>query len=353
MSELAIFNTSAKDFEFLGFYMNGHHSSEYGLTVVAPSSFNQENLFAEFEDKIVNVNGKEGAYYFGTKYKTKTLNLSLAFDNMTSANKRAITSWLNPKIVSKLFLDESPYKYYWVKVAAPPVFSFIPFEETAVVNLTTTKTHIFKGTIDVQLIATDPFAYSDYALLSDVYVWTLDGTVYTRLNGVYGATNVPGWYGESGLHITNPVAPNNPLAKANVGTGYAYTGTLSAGTLAIDFYNGGTVPSEIEFTITVPVFNTSASFQLKNTSVNPEEVFELESLKYLSALSSQTTGTWRITCQPSKGLITATSSATGTTVYNLGALHNGVFVKVYPGSNTLYSSHSLTNPNIKYKYKYW
>ena len=64
---------------------------------MTPSSLNQENLFADFEDKIVNVNGREGSYYFGTKFKTKSLSLTLAFDDLNSLNKRNIINWLNPK----------------------------------------------------------------------------------------------------------------------------------------------------------------------------------------------------------------------------------------------------------------
>lgn len=345
MSDLQVFSPSAKDYEYIGLRFNGRHCGEFNLSVVSSSGLFQQSLFGEFEDKIAEVSGRDGAYYFGTKIKTKTLNLSFAFDNMTSQNKKDIISWLNPRKTSQLIFDESPYKYYYVKVAAPPTFSFVPFEET----IANGKLHIFKGTLDVSFISVDPFGYSDYALLAHVPVWNGNSETWTS-NKPYSSTNLPGWYLESGLHASVPVPS---LAYANVGSGYAYAGTLTAGSLTPNFYNGGEVASEIEFTFTIPVFSSPTVFQFKNLTQDPDEIFQLESLKYLSALSAQSTGTWTIHCNPSKGMITGTSSITGGTIYNLGALHNGIFVKAHPGNNTLFSSHNLTNPSIKYKYKYW
>lgn len=347
MSELSIFSVSPKDFEFLGFTFNGHHSSEFNLTVVAPSGLTESSLFAEFEDKIVDVSGKEGAYYFGTKVRTKSLNLTLAFDEMTSANKRAILSWLNPKLVSKLFLDEAPYKYYWVKVAAPPSFSFVPFEETEVVGLVTTKTHIFKGTIDVQLIASDPFAYSEYFLTSDVYVWgDSGGGTYTWINNVYGVNNVPGWFGESGLFTTAP----GSTAIANDLNGYTLP-TNTSGVFANYFYNGGDIETAIDFTIII-----TTPFAIGNvwtlTNQTRSESFIIQSLRNISALSADN-GSWKIEVNPAKGTVIGSTSTNGyTNKYNLGALHNGVFLKVSPGNNTFYSDRVI-NGTVHYRYKYW
>ena len=53
--ELNIFSNPVYDFEFLGFTFDGRHSSEFGLTVVSPGGLYQENMFASFEDKTIQV----------------------------------------------------------------------------------------------------------------------------------------------------------------------------------------------------------------------------------------------------------------------------------------------------------
>jgi len=342
--------SGTKDYEFIGFKFNGRHSSEFGLTVVSSSGMAQESLFADFEDKIVEVSGKDGAYYFGTKVKTRPLSLSLAFDSLTSANKKAVQVWLNPRTVSTLIFDEAPYKYYYVKVASPPSFSYIPFETDIVDG----KQHIYKGTLELSFICTDPYGYSDYALVSDVPIW--NGTVWTTYsdyptNSVkfYDATHIPGWYGASGLHLT---APSPDLAYANDSDGYI-VGSITAGAIVPNFYNAGEIDSPIGFTVTVPNFNIGTTWQFKNTTPDPDDIFELQSLKNIPALSADA-GTWKITYDPTKVLVTGkTSTDSYTATYNLGALHNGTFLKAYPGSNFLYTSHNLTNVTIQYKYKYW
>ena len=204
----------------------------------------------------------------------------------------------------------------------------------------------------MNLLATDPFAYSECALLSDVYVLQLSGgrTMFVKRTSM-AQTIFPGWHGESGLHISEPVSPNKPLAKANVGDGYTSV-SQSAGTWNIDFYNGGTVETPISFSFIISVFNIGTNFELTNTTQDPDEVFQLKSLKNISALAGST-GTWKVICQPDKGLIIGASSVDNyVKTYNLGAIHNGVWLQVYPGNNILDSSHTLTNLKINYKYKY-
>ncbi|MCK9482483.1 MAG: phage tail family protein [Bacteroidia bacterium] len=340
--------TADTDYEFIGFIFDNRHCSEFKLTVVSPSGMNSQSLFADFEDKIVEVSGKDGAYYFGTKIKTKPISISLAFDNLTSADKRAIITWLTPNNVAKIIFDEAPYKYYWVKVARPPIFSFVPFEE----DITNGKQHIFKGTLTIDFIAVDPYGYSDYALTSEVPIFSGNISNWAT-NKPYNSTNIPGWLGESGLHSAAPGAsdPNYPLPtpKPNSSTGY----TSATGILTPNFYNGGDAADPIYFKFTVGVFDIDADpIQFKNTTQDPDEVFELKSLNNLTALSEQTAGTWTITCDPSKCLVSAIANS-GTTIYNLGSLHNGTFLKAYPGNNTLTINKTITNLTLKYKYKYW
>ena len=352
MSELYIFNTSSKDYEFIGFTFNGHHSSEYGLTSVV-SGFKQDSLFSNFEDRTMEVPGRDGAYYFGTRVGTKSLPITLAFDNLTSANKKSILKWLDPKTVGKLTFDEAPYKYYYVKIAGPPTFSFVPFENSIALG----KQHIFKGTLEFEFLALDPYGYSDYAIISQVPIW--NGSVLTNYSDYpenttyfYDASHLPGWYGESGLH---DVAPNpDTLAYANDSDGYTVA-SVSIGNFAKNFYNGGDLEDVVEFTVYVAAFAIGSSLSLTMTPTSPyvAQTLTIASLKNITALASNT-GTWKIVCTPKTGsIIGYVSTDNYATPYYLGALHNGVFLKACPGNNTLSTNLALTNPIIKYKYKYW
>jgi len=343
--------TGIKDYEFVGFSFNGHHCSEYGLTAVS-DGMSQQMLFSNFENKTAEVSGKDGAYYFGVKIKPRTFSITIVFDNMTSANKKSITQWLSPKETGKLIFDESPYKYYYVKVDSNPSFSFIPFE----VSVTNGLQHVFKGSIEVEFLATDPYAYSDYAIINDVPIW--NGSVFTTYSNYptntikfYDSTHLPGWYGESGLEDNTP-DPDN-LAYANSTNGYVNASTINIGDLPKNFNNAGDIESLIEFTIYLNAFNVGNTWQLKNTSVSPVEFFQIESLKNISTLSSDA-GPWKIVCTPKTGsVIGYTNTDSYTAVYYLGALHNGFFLKAYPGNNTLNTNIALNNTTIKYKYKYW
>jgi predicted phage tail component-like protein len=343
--------TALNDYEFIGFSFNGIHCSAYGLTAVS-SGLTQQPLYADFENRTIEVPGRDGAYYFGTKVKTRNFSISTAFENMTSANKKSILNWLNPNTVGKLTFDEAPYKYYYVKISSPPSFSFVPFEK----NITNGKQHIFKGTIDIEFLATDPYGYSDYAIISQVPIW--NGTVFTEhsdypTNAVhfYDATHLPGWYGESGLL---DVAPDpDTLAYANGTNGYTNGSTISAGDLPKNFKNGGELESLVEFTIFLNAFALGDTWQLKNTTPNPDEIFQIGSMRNLVGLTSDA-GPWKIVCTPKTGsIIGYTSTDSYTAPYNLGGIHNGFFLKVYPGDNTLTTTKDLSNTTIKYKYKYW
>ena len=336
--ELNIFSNPLYDFEFLGFTFNGKHSSEFGLTVVSPNGLYQENMFASFEDKTVDVSGKEGVYYFGTEIKTKEMSVQLAFDHLTSENYRKIKEWLSPKVVAKLIFDERPYKYYWVKISSQPTFSYIPFEE----EIEGDKVHIFKGDLSISFISHSPYGYCETSFLREVQIYNPDEENYKPY--VYG--NYPGWYMESGLF--DEEATNVVSAGANIFSNIP-TGIIQKDGTDANFYNCGLMESLPIFSFTISAFPTSEeSFKITNSITG--EYFEIESLKNLTSLAGSTALVWNISCDPSKGLILAIVDGL---TYNIGAVHNGKFISLQPGSNYLSINKTITNFSISYKNIYW
>lgn len=329
---LNIYNTSTPNYEFIGFSFDGKHSSEFNLTVVNPSMYS-ENLFSDFDDRVVEVAGKDGVYYFGTQVRTKPLRISVAFDNIDGKNKRDIVNWLQPRKVGKLIFDESPYKYYVVKISSSPVFSFIPFS----INDSGNNKHVFKGSFDIEFSSFEPYGYSEYSTVSNVPIWT--GSSFTK---PYSASLLPEWYLESGLFdeaLANTTTPSlNGFTIASSGIG----------TIPYNFYNGGNSFAITSLEFTLNAFDIgSVSLLLKNITTN--ETFELKSLKNITALSDSL-GPWTIVCDAKTGQIYSTIN---NIKYNLGALHNGKFLSLAPGNNEWTTNRALTNLKIKYRYTYW
>jgi phage-related protein len=342
MSDLNIFEVATRlDYEFTNFSFNGVHGSQYGLTAVS-SGLNETSLTAPFEDKVIEVSGRDGSYYFGTNYKTQSFKIICAFDNLTSGNYRSICQWFNGKTIGRLIFDERPYKYYIAKLAATPSFSYIPFEVSVVNGLQ----HLFKGEVILEFTAFDPFAYSDYTIISDVPIW--DGTRFTQWDDYptntvhfYDGTHLPGWYLESGL-LTAP--------DANVYVSGAVLTTLSSGEIAKHFLNCGTVEVYPLVVVKIPSF-TSGSGNL-TISVGSGNIIEVASLQNLTGTND--TGTWTLTFNPLKGLATATTTDTdyaGIT-YNIAAIHTGTFFHLEPGINHITLNKAVSELTLTYKHKY-
>jgi predicted phage tail component-like protein len=121
-SILKIPSTASEDLDFLAFSFNGKHSYEdFGLyrTSDGGSTYNN-NLFPALTEKTTEVQGGDGLYYFGTQYKQKDFNISIAFDNLNEEKYKAMRAWLNPKQTGSLWFSEYPYKIYTAKVVGAP-----------------------------------------------------------------------------------------------------------------------------------------------------------------------------------------------------------------------------------------
>ncbi len=342
MSDLYIFSSATPDYEFTNFSFNGIHSSQYGLTAVV-SGLSEESL-APFEDKLVDVQGRDGAYYFGTRYKAREFSVICAFDNLTSEQYRNVVKWLNPKVVGQLIFDERPYKYYVAKLASAPRFSFVPFEE----NITNGKRHIFKGEVVLRFTAPDPYGYGDYSLISDVPIWkqtTPPNGVFTKWSDYpatttpfYDATHLPGWEKESGLPTSAPTNSYTIGATINSVSSFA----------THQIWNYGTSIVYPKLTISLPAYS-SGSLILGNGSGNTCTINSLTAVT-----GSDDTGIWTFTIDPLKGTVSATTTDTDYTgiTFNCGAIHDGQFLYLNSGSNVLTTNKTLTTFKAEFKHKY-
>lgn len=116
--------------DFTGFTFNDIHSSDLHIIRTSEGDRYNETLTPSFQDKTVQVGGRDGTYIFGSYYQKKDIPISIAFDNMGEEEFRQLRNWGADKKIHKLIFDESPYKYYNAKLQAPTDLKYVCFDES-------------------------------------------------------------------------------------------------------------------------------------------------------------------------------------------------------------------------------
>lgn len=115
--------------DFTGFSFNGIHSSQLGITRVSEGDRYKESLFPEISDRSDEITGNDGEFYFGSEFREKVHEISIAFDSMTELQFRRMRRLFGTKNMCELIFDERPYKVYYVKLAEPIQLEYICFDE--------------------------------------------------------------------------------------------------------------------------------------------------------------------------------------------------------------------------------
>ena len=145
--------------DFIGMEYNGVHSSALGFVRTSNGDRYNLSLLPSFEDQTAQVQGRDETYYFGLNYTDKNIYIDIAFDEINESRFRKITKLFSDRKPHKLILDESPYKYYNVKIAESPEIDYLCFDNGG--------ERIYKGEGSLSFIAYNPFAQSTYKYLTD------------------------------------------------------------------------------------------------------------------------------------------------------------------------------------------
>lgn len=140
-------------YDYIGFTLDGVHSSELGLLRVSSGGRYKENLLPTFTDKYESAPGREEKYYFGTTFNDNTFNIEVAYDHVTEVQKERLRRLLGQKKNIRLVFDETPYKYYLGKASGLPSFSYVPFDDDKDLR-------IFKGEGQIDFTTIGPYAFS-------------------------------------------------------------------------------------------------------------------------------------------------------------------------------------------------
>ena len=263
---------------FLGFTYDDIHSSDLGIVRVSDGSRYNENLLPDIQDKTAIAPGTDGTYFYGSTKTRKSFNLNIAFEGVTETQIRQIKQLFGAPGLHRLCFDETPYKYYVVKVSSSPVFKYLPFNAPDLDNYSTSvetkgqlygqdtidfvsnppfvasRDRIYKGEGTLQFVAYYPYAYSVFKY-SDQY----DPTEYVAYNysQSYNVPEIYEWIDSLNLHTSD------------------YEGTYGGNTYVIDTPTFSTVngkclvynPGDLDTPFMVEIKNTSAGATLPGVTL--------------------------------------------------------------------------------------
>jgi len=163
--------------DFIGFTVDGIHSSELGIIRVSDGSRFSMNLLPDFSDKTVNIPGGDGIYYFGREYTSRSFDIAIAYDNLQEWQIRKIKQLFFGKRTHELIFDEYPYKIYDVVLKSSPQLKFLCFDDEF-------GNRIYKGEGTLNFIS-----YSSCGKTKYKYIEDYSGTATNSL-----PDEIPSWY---------------------------------------------------------------------------------------------------------------------------------------------------------------
>ena len=138
--------------DFIGFTYNGVHSSELGIYRTSNGGRYDDNITATMNDKVAEVPGGDGQYYFGTTFTNRTFTVPFVFDNLTEEKIRLIKETFSGDGVHDLIFDEAPYKVWSAKVTGSATMKHLCFEEN--------EKRIYKGEGNITFTCYYPYAHT-------------------------------------------------------------------------------------------------------------------------------------------------------------------------------------------------
>ena len=222
--------------DFISFTYNGIHSTELGIVHVSSSDRYNDNLLPTFKDKTIEIPGAHGTYYFGSYYSNRTIDLNVAFDEVTEDGIRLMRQMFIDKKPHELIFDEEPYKVYYA-IAKTPNISFIPFQNYDDELLNGTP-RIYKGEGTFNFICCEPFAHCPWNRKYLYPQWNAEA-------------HVPAWYKYENKDEWN-------LSAHLLSTWNGFDNHTGLGPLITRLYNPGDVPTD--FQLIIP-FNSCKKIQ--------------------------------------------------------------------------------------------
>lgn len=149
---------------FISFSFGGKNIEDFNLIACCDGDTISRSAYAEFEDLTSNYDIMDGQYYHGTHYKPNTLSLHLVSDDLDQKQLDEFLHWFQGGKTRELILAEHPNRAIMARVAEVPQLDLLPFEKQITMKIGSydyqTSTTVYKGFIDLELVADMPFWYA-------------------------------------------------------------------------------------------------------------------------------------------------------------------------------------------------
>jgi hypothetical protein len=142
------------DKPFIGFTYNGIHSDELKICRTSTGDRYEESVLPTMQDKVVDIPGGNGQYYFGTVVKSRTFPISFAFDSLTTNELATLKKTLSDMNLHTLTFDERPSETWMVKPTGNATLKYLCFEENGV--------DIYKGEGQITFITYSPYPTTSF-----------------------------------------------------------------------------------------------------------------------------------------------------------------------------------------------
>lgn len=155
---------------FISFSWGGRNIEEFDLIAVINSNRMTKTMSPPFEDITSDYEVLDGQYYWRSHYQPSNINFLLATDGIREDKLQQFIHYFIPGKIRKLVLAESPNRASYARMAAPPSFSLLPFEERITQKIGnkdyTTSTTLWRGEVSLSFVMDDPFWYGEREVLS-------------------------------------------------------------------------------------------------------------------------------------------------------------------------------------------
>ena len=149
---------------FISFSYGGKPIEDFDLIATVSGDRMEKQGYSSFIDITSDYNILEGQQYWGSHFKTNTLNFTLSTDGIDQQTLDKFLHWFTAGVSRELILAEHPNRAQLARVAEPPQLSLLPFETTTYFKISNIErpvtTTLYKGSINLKLVMDKPHWYA-------------------------------------------------------------------------------------------------------------------------------------------------------------------------------------------------
>ncbi len=148
---------------FISFTYGGRKIEEFNLISTIDGDRMNRDAYAPFNDTVTTYDNLDGQHYWATHYQAHQLDFTLSTDGIDQKMLDDFKHWFKAGTTRELILAEHPNRAIMARVSQPPTINLLPFEQEIEITISSnkykTKTTLYKGDIQLQLIMDQPHWY--------------------------------------------------------------------------------------------------------------------------------------------------------------------------------------------------